>query len=120
MADLIICGVDGSDATPHVLDTGRWLADGLGSQLVVIRATGPEVEAQVRAEVDEALGGASAVVRIVKGDAPEVILDAAKEDGAGLVVIGTRGRGALRSALMGSVSHEVAARARRPVVVVPP
>jgi len=120
MTDLIICGVDGSGATRHVLDTGRWLADGLGAQLVVIRATGPEVEAQVRAEVDEALGGASADVRIVKGDAPEVMLDAAKEDDAALVVIGTRGRGALRSALMGSVSHEVAARARRPVVVVPP
>jgi nucleotide-binding universal stress UspA family protein len=86
---------------------------------VVVRATSGEVEAQVRAEVDQALDGARADVRIIKGDPAEVILDAGGHDDAALVVVGSRGQGALRSALLGSVSHEVAARARCPVVVVP-
>ena len=119
MAELIICGVDGSDATRHVFDTGRWLADGLGAQLVVLRATQGEVAAEAEEEVRQAIDGASADVRIVKGDPPEVILDAAGQDDAAMVVVGSRGRGALRAALLGSVSHEVAAQARCPVVVVP-
>ena len=48
----------------------------------------------------------------------DALLDAA--DGAALLVVGTRGRGSLTSAALGSVSHEVARRASCPVVVVPP
>ena len=47
----------------------------------------------------------------------DALLDAAQ--GAALVVVGTRGRGDLTSALLGTVSHEVARRARCPVVIVP-
>jgi nucleotide-binding universal stress UspA family protein len=36
-----------------------------------------------------------------------------------MLVIGSRGRGALRSAVLGSVSRELASRARCPVVIVP-
>jgi nucleotide-binding universal stress UspA family protein len=119
MAEFIICGVDGSEATRSVLATGRWLADGLAGQLVALRATEGEVGTEAAEEVHGALDGAPADVRVVKGDPAEVILDAAGRDDAALVVVGSRGRGALRSALLGSVSHEVAARARCPVVVVP-
>ena len=47
----------------------------------------------------------------------DALLDAA--EGAALLVVGTRGRGTLASAALGSVSHEVARRARCPVVIVP-
>jgi hypothetical protein len=41
-------------------------------------------------------------------------------DKTAFIVVGTRGRGAFTSALLGSVSNEIVRAARCPVVVVPP
>jgi nucleotide-binding universal stress UspA family protein len=49
----------------------------------------------------------------------ETIGDVAQEIDAGLIVCGQRGRGAIRSALLGSVSHALSAHARRPVLIAP-
>ena len=43
----------------------------------------------------------------------------AQEIDAGLVVCGQRGRGAIGSALLGSVSHALAAHTKRPVLIAP-
>ena len=43
----------------------------------------------------------------------------ADEIDAGLVVCGQRGRGAIGSALLGSVSHALAAHTKRPVLIAP-
>jgi nucleotide-binding universal stress UspA family protein len=43
----------------------------------------------------------------------------AQEIDAGLVVCGQRGRGLIGSALLGSVSHALAAHTKRPVLIVP-
>lgn len=119
MSDLIICGVDGSEATRSVLDTARWLTDALGGRLVVMRAEVGELQRQADEEVRAAVGDTPADVRVVNGPAAEAIIEAAAEEDAALVVVGSRGRGGLRAALLGSVSYEVAARSRIPVVVVP-
>jgi nucleotide-binding universal stress UspA family protein len=54
--------------------------------------------------------------RLVEGDAAETLVSEA--EGADLVVVGSRGRTGLKSALLGSVSRHVVDHARCPVVVV--
>jgi nucleotide-binding universal stress UspA family protein len=58
--------------------------------------------------------------RLTRGDPAEKIVALADEEDARLVIVGSRGRGALRSAVLGSVSSRVADRSRRPVLVVAP
>jgi nucleotide-binding universal stress UspA family protein len=47
------------------------------------------------------------------------IAEVADEIDAGLIVCGQRGLGPVRSALLGSVSHALSARAQRPVLIAP-
>jgi nucleotide-binding universal stress UspA family protein len=47
------------------------------------------------------------------------ILEVADEVSARLIVCGQRGRGAVRTALLGSVSHRLASHAQRPVLITP-
>jgi nucleotide-binding universal stress UspA family protein len=56
--------------------------------------------------------------RVVRGPAPELIMDNAADAGCGRIVLGTRGRGAAKSVLLGSVAYGVVHHAAVPVTVV--
>ncbi len=47
------------------------------------------------------------------------VLETADDISAGLIVCGQRGRGALRSTLLGSVSHTLASHTRHPLLIAP-
>jgi nucleotide-binding universal stress UspA family protein len=62
--------------------------------------------------------GIHATAHVSVGDPARAIPAAAEELDADVIVLGSRGRGALRSTLLGSVSQTVARRSRRPVAIV--
>jgi len=63
-------------------------------------------------------GGAVQEAHLRRGRKDQEIVRLAEEIGAGLIVTGSRGRGGVRRALMGSVSDSVVRHAHCPVMVV--
>jgi nucleotide-binding universal stress UspA family protein len=123
MFETVVCGVDTSVAAGPVADVALWLAGGLGARLVLVHAVEEPVE-EAESLLDamrERLGpGRDDDVRLVDGCAAEAVFEAVGADRDGVIVLGSRGRGALRSAVLGSVSRTLARSARCPVVIVPP
>jgi nucleotide-binding universal stress UspA family protein len=62
---------------------------------------------------------ASAHIAQANESVARTIDEIAQEIDAGLVVCGQRGRGAIGSALLGSVSHALAAHTKRPLLIAP-
>ena len=107
-----MCGVDGSEVARGAAEAAKRLASRLGFRLDVVRVAGDP----------DAPGDDDAQVELVDpdGSPARTLARLARERAAGLVVVGSRGRGTLSGALLGSVSQELVELADRPVVVVPP
>jgi nucleotide-binding universal stress UspA family protein len=131
----VVVGIDGSAAADRALEWAVGEADRRDAELVVVHAWQYEYMQEDTAQagrdllqvdaartldraVEVARGSARGSVRgeLVECAAAEALLNAAVD--ADLVVVGTRGRGGLRSALFGSVAQAVASRSSRPTVVV--
>ena len=74
------------------------------------------LEAQV--EKIKAAGATVAQAHLEMGRADEGIVELAESMGVGLIVMGTRGQGRIRRALMGSISESVVRHAHCPVTIV--
>lgn len=57
---------------------------------------------------------------VAKGDPAHTLLDIVERFDCDMVIMGARGKGPLRSALLGSVSHEILHAAGVPVMIVKP
>jgi nucleotide-binding universal stress UspA family protein len=100
-----------------------------GSFVVAVPNEGEidEEEAEIARQIaEEGAAGArsrgyNASARIAEAteSVARTIDEIAEEIDAGLIVCGQRGRGAIGSALLGSVSHALAAHTKRPVLIAP-
>ena len=66
----------------------------------------------------ESRPGVAVETRILGGPAAEVIAEAAEQGAFDLVVVGSRGRNMVASALLGGVSHRLIHLCKKPVLVV--
>lgn len=139
----ILLPVDGSDMS---LEAARWVVrlahEGLKVSVVLANVQEPatlyemvvahdvEVIQRVSAEAGaHALADAEGLLRqagipfeseVAQGDPAHTLVDIVERFGCDLVVMGARGRGPVRSALLGSVSHELLHAAGVPVMIVKP
>lgn len=105
----IVCGVDGSPESMHALEVARGWAEQLRLELVPVFAdpAGPWPDAP-----------ASVVVE--RGDPSYALSQRVVRHNGQLIVMGSRGRGPVAGALLGSASGALASSAAVPVLIVPP
>lgn len=135
----ILLATDGSRDAELALSTSVDLADSTNSELhVVTVAPGypsydvrrPEVVEQLREQAEEILedqvkkieekGGkvTEKHLRIAGRHRADQIVEVAEDKEVGLIIMGSRGLGGVRRALMGSVSDSVVRHAHCPVLIV--
>jgi nucleotide-binding universal stress UspA family protein len=109
-----------TDSELHVLHVGEFLPTFLAQTEV----QPGQLDRQARELLDEQVrrvegaGGTVKEAHLRLGRADEEILEVAEDIGVGLIVMGSRGRGRIRRALMGSVSDSVVRHAHSPVAIV--
>jgi nucleotide-binding universal stress UspA family protein len=139
MFKTIVWATDGSEAADRALPYAKALAQGEDRRLVVIhsnevfvggRVTGypvyadeRELEAKIGRQVEELCGaGFDATFKLISGAAPgaaHMIADVARDEGADVIVVGTRGHSPIAGLLLGSMTQRLLHIASCPVLAVP-
>jgi nucleotide-binding universal stress UspA family protein len=137
-AEPVVIATDGSESAEQAVVAGARVARTLGTNAVLVYvrpSIGPLGEPYYQEKLNEqleyaraALDRAQALLReegceadaeILEGTPAEQVVELARVRNAHLIVVGSRGLGAVTGALLGSVSSAIIHRADRPVLVVP-
>lgn len=141
-APSLLCPVDFSDASRAALFYAAAIADHFGARLTVLTVDDPflaevaattgrlpslgsESERELRKLVSETLPPASQGAKLIElrvevGKPAAQILQAARDTGAELIVMGSRGRSGMRKMFFGSTTERVLRETTIPVLVTPP
>ena len=133
----VLLATDGSTEARSAASTAADLASSTNSELHIVHVgelrptflaqtevEPAELEREARRRLDEQVrvveeaGGTIEEPHLRLGRADEEIVDLAQSLGVGLIVMGSRGHGRIRRALMGSVSESVVRHAHCPVTIV--
>jgi nucleotide-binding universal stress UspA family protein len=136
--DRILVAVDGSQNSVAAVAWAADLAAATGAEVVAVHALGlldrleggvlapsgthrDKIRALLETTWTEPLHREDVRSRCLlrDGDAVSVVLSAAEDEAADLVVVGSRGLGGYPQLLLGSTSTQVAQRSHRPVTIVP-
>lgn len=140
MFKTIIWATDGSETAHEALPFARALVEAGDGRLIAVhakevfvggRASGvpaladeDELEVKIDREVQELRSvGIDARFELISdplSHAAKMLADAARDAGADVIVVGTRGHGPIAGAFLGSVTHQLLHLAPCPVLVVPP
>ncbi|HYB87062.1 MAG TPA: universal stress protein [Streptosporangiaceae bacterium] len=136
MFDKIVLAVDGSEHSERAADAAAEVARGGTTEVLVLHLqelgaagrAGP-IPLEQPGEAADLVNGVTAELRsrgvkargeayaVLTSDVAPQIISAAEDFGAGLIVMGTRGRSEFTSLLLGSVAHKVIHHASCPVLV---
>jgi nucleotide-binding universal stress UspA family protein len=137
MLQTILSAVDGSPHAERAAELVRQSAKDGGNKVVVLHVIEVMLmRGGVTVELDQDHDGVEAagrygrqlelagvptkveLIRTLAGHVARLIVAAARDHEAGMIVLGSRGRGDLTALLLGSVAHRVIHLADRPVLVV--
>jgi nucleotide-binding universal stress UspA family protein len=132
----ILVAIDGSEAAMHAVRTASTVARGLNAALTLAHVVPPtfvppEVPFGVQPWTDEAIKAGELLLEAaakeagmacermnLTGSAAERLADLAETGSFDLVVVGSKGRGAVSRMLIGSVTDRLVHICKRPILVV--
>jgi len=130
--DLVVVGTDGSDNASAAVTEAAELASATGAELVAVSAVGllagaaspgnhDEIHHQLEHTWTEPARrcGVAVLTELRDGNPVQVLLAAADDHDADVIVVGSRGFGGFPTLLLGSTSTQLAQHSHRPVLIVP-